>query len=59
MKRQTMHTQPRAVRYLWHNSPCAANEPFSCPVYAPAPTLGALSGERTSLPLAPFILPLP
>ena len=49
---------PQAVRYLWYSSPCGVNQPYQCPVYAPVPPLGALSGEDHPLPLGPFIMKL-
>ena len=45
---------PRAVRYLWYDTPCG-NYPYQCPIYTATTKLGGLSGEQDFLPLGPFI----
>ena len=50
--------EPKAVRYLWYNSPCGSNAPYHCPVYANVAPLGSLSGEDKPLPLGPFVMKL-
>jgi len=46
-----------AVRYLFYKAPCG-QQPYQCPVYTDVAPLGALSGERESLPLGPFVMKL-
>ena len=53
----TADAAPTAVRYLWSNTPCGAGT-YGCPVYVDVPALGALTGENTSVPLGPAILPI-
>jgi hypothetical protein len=57
---------PSAVRYLWYISPYAIGgellRPFVAPVYAladPIPNAAAIPGGADTLPLGPFVLPLP
>jgi hypothetical protein len=45
---------PRAVRYLWYDTPCG-NDVGRCPIYTATTKLGGLSGEQEFLPLGPFI----
>ena len=53
----TAGAAPTAVRYLWSNTPCGAGT-YGCPLYVDVPALGALTGENTSVPLGPAILPI-
>ena len=55
---ETVPTTATRLRYLWYNSPCGAT-PYGCPVYTPAEPIGTESGEKTFLPLGPFITDLP
>ena len=56
---------PRAVRFLWYISPYAVDgqlAPFQAPVYAlsdPIPNAVAIPGGANTLPLGPFVFPLP
>ena len=57
---------PQAVRYLWYISPYAIGgkllRPFVAPVYAladPIPNAAKIPGGDDTLPLGPFVLPLP
>ena len=57
---------PQAVRYLWYISPYAIGgkllRPFVAPVYAmadPIPNAAPIPGGADTLPLGPFVLPLP
>ena len=57
---------PSAVRYLWYISPYAIGgkllRPFAAPIYAladPIPNAAPIPGGADTLPLGPFVLPLP
>ena len=57
---------PQAVRFLWYISPYAIGRkllrPFAVPIYAladPIPNAAPILGGTDTLPLGPFVLPLP
>jgi len=59
-------TSPQAIRYLWYISPYAIGgkelRPFAAPIYALAdsiPNAAPIPGGADTLPLGPFVLPLP